>query len=67
MDKNCKSGMVITTTQFTKGAMDYNPSGYNIQKIDGNQLTKLLISYGLAIKTKKVVVNTVDIDYLNNL
>lgn len=67
LDKNCKSGMVITTTQFTKGAMDYNPSGYNIQKIDGNQLTKLLVTYGIAIKTKKVIVNTVDIDYLNNL
>ena len=67
LDKNCKSGMVITTTQFTKGAMDYNPSGYNIQKIDGHQLTKLLVSYGLAIKTKKVVVNTVDLDFLNSL
>ncbi len=42
LDKNCKSGMVITTTQFTKGASDYNPSGYNIQKIDGNQLTKVV-------------------------
>lgn len=67
LDKNCKSGMVITTTQFTKGALDYNPSGYNIQKIDGIQLTKLLISYGLGIKTKKIVVNTVDTDYLNSL
>ena len=67
LDKNCKSGMVITTTQFTKGASDYNPSGYNIQKIDGNQLTKLLVSYGLGIKTKRVVVNTVDTDYLNSL
>ena len=67
LDKNCKSGMVITTTQFTKGALEYNPSGYNIQKIDGIQLTKLLISYGLGIKTKKIVVNTVDSDYLNSL
>ena len=67
LDKNCKSGMVITTTQFTKGASDYNPSGYNIQKIDGNQLTKLLVSYGLGIKTKKIVVNTVDTEYLNSL
>lgn len=67
LDKNCKSGMVITTTQFTKGASDYNPSGYNIQKIDGNQLTKLLVSYGLGIKTKKIVINTVDTEYLNSL
>lgn len=67
LDKNCKSGMVITTTQFTKGASDYNPSGYNIQKIDGNQLTKLLVSYGLGIKTKRIVVNMVDTEYLNNL
>lgn len=67
LDKNCKSGMVITTTQFTKGASDYNPSGYNIQKIDGNQLTKLLVSYGLGIKTKRIVVNTVDSEYLNSL
>ena len=49
------------------GASDYNPSGYNIQKIDGCQLTKLLVSYGLGIKTKKIVVNTVDTDYLNSL
>ena len=67
LDKNCKSGMVITTTQFTKNAMDYNPSGYNIQKIDGIQLTKLLISYGLGIKTKRIEVNTVDMDYINGL
>ena len=67
LGKNCKSGMVITTSQFTKGATEYNPSGYNIQKIDGNQLTKLLISYGLAIKTKKIEVNMVDKEYLDSL
>ena len=67
LGKNCKSGMVITTTQFTKGATEYNPSGYNIQKIDGSQLTKLLVSYGLGIKTKKITVNTVDTDYLESL
>jgi len=27
----------------------------------------LLVSYGLGIMTKKIVVNTVDTDYLNNL
>lgn len=67
LDKNCKSGMVITTTQFTKGAAEYNPSGYNIQKIDGIQLTKLLVSYGLGIKTKNITINTVDTDYLESL
>lgn len=67
LGKNCKSGMVITTSLFTKGAIEYNPSGYNIQKIDGNQLTKLLISYGLAIKTKRIEIKMVDEEYLLNL
>ena len=67
LGKNCKSGMVITTSQFTSGAQDYNPTGYNIQKIDGSKLTKLLISYGLGVKTKKIEVRTVDNDYLSSL
>ena len=67
LDKNCKSGMVITTSQFTKGANDYNPSGYNIQKIDGIKLTNLLIQYGLGVKTKRLEVKTIDTDYLNSI
>ena len=67
LGKNCKSGMVITTSQFTSGANDYNPTGYNIQKIDGSKLTKLLISYGLGVKTKRIEVRTVDNDYLSSL
>lgn len=67
LDKNCKSGMVITTSQFTKGATEYNPSGYNIQKIDGVKLTNLLIQYGLGVKTKRIEVKTIDVDYLNSI
>ena len=59
--------MVITTSQFTKGANDYNPSGYNIQKIDGIKLTNLLIQYGLGVKTKRLEVKTIDTDYLNSI
>lgn len=67
VDKNCKSGIVITTAQFTKGAMDFNPTSYNIRRIDGDKLTELLIQHGIGVQTQKIEVKTIDLDFLQKL
>ncbi|MBD5283384.1 MAG: restriction endonuclease [Bacteroides sp.] len=48
-----RKGVFITTSSFTKDAMDYNPANVKIARIDGNRLAHLMIEYnvGVSIKT----------------
>ena len=62
---NC--GIFVTTSDFTPAALKYDPRGYTIKHINGQALVKLLIEYGIGIKTEKIEVKTVDTDFLNNL
>lgn len=62
---NC--GIFVTTSDFTPAALKYDPRGYTIKHINGQALVKLLIEYGIGIKTEKVEVKTVDTDFLNKL
>ena len=66
---NCgtKCGIFVTTTDFSKQAKNYNPSGYKIIRINGDELVGLLINYGIGVKTEYIEVKTVDKDFLNNL
>lgn len=62
---NC--GIFVTTSDFTPAALKYDPRGYTIKHINGQALVKLLIEYGIGIKTERIEVKTVDTDFLNNL
>lgn len=60
-------GILVTTTDFTSSAKDYNPRGYKVIRINGKALVGYLIEYGLGVKTECIEVRTVDTDFLNNL
>ena len=62
---NC--GIFVTTTDFTASAKKYDPRGYTIIRIDGKTLVGYLIEYGIGVKTERIEVKTVDIDFLNSL
>ena len=64
---DCENGIIITTSSFTKGAKDYNTKRYQILLVDGRMLADYMIKYGLGIKTMKIEVKTVDLDFLNSL
>lgn len=62
---NC--GIMVTTTDFTTSAKNYNPRGYTIIRLDGKSLVGYLIEYGIGVKTEQIEVKTVDTDFLNSL
>lgn len=66
---NCgtQCGIFVTTTDFTRQALQYDPRGYTIIKINGEKLVEYLIEYGIGVKCEKIEVKTVDVDFLNNL
>lgn len=62
---NC--GIMVTTTDFTRQAKDYNPRGFTIVRLDGRSLVGYLIEYGIGVKSEQIEVKTVDTDFLNGL
>jgi len=62
-----KKGVFITTSDYTKGAMDYVESlngSPTIILINGQQLTEYIYDYGLGLQTEKVLkVMKMDMDY----
>ena len=62
-----KKGVFITTSDYTKGAMEYVESlngSPTIILINGQQLTKYIYDYGLGLQTEKVLkVMKMDMDY----
>ena len=62
-----KKGVFITTSDYTKGAMEYVESlngSPTIILINGQQLTKYIYDYGLGLQTKKILkVMKMDMDY----
>ena len=62
---NCS--IMVTTTDFTTPAKNYNPRGYTIIRLDGKSLVGYLIEYGIGVKTEQIEVKTVDLDFLNSL
>lgn len=62
-------GLFITTTEFTKEAVDFanNLLNSNIVLIDGHQLTKLMIKYNLGVAVEHVYeVKRIDSDFFND-
>lgn len=62
-----KKGVFITTSDYTKGAMEYVESlngSPTIILINGQQLTEFIYDYGLGMQTEKVLkVMKMDMDY----
>lgn len=62
--KHGKKGVFITTSSFTKEALEYNPSTMRIAKIDGQRLAELMIAYNLGVSTKVLYeLKRIDTDY----
>lgn len=66
-----KKGVFITTSDFTKGAMEYVDSlngSPTIILINGHQLTAYIYDYGLGLQTEKVFkVMKMDMDYWDSI
>lgn len=59
-----RKGVFITTSSFTREALEYNPSNVKIAKIDGKRLADLMIAYNLGVSAKVTYeIKRVDTDY----
>lgn len=59
-----RKGVFITTSSFTREALEYNPSNVKIAKIDGKKLADLMITYNLGVSTKMLYeLKKIDTDY----
>lgn len=63
--QGAKKGIFITTSNFTKEAMDYTPKNETkIVLIDGEQLAQLMIDYNLGCTTQQTYeIKKIDSDY----
>lgn len=64
-----KKGVFITTSNFSKGAIDYVKQLHDtsIVLIDGNKLAKLMIKFDLGTSTKEIYyVKDMDMDYFTD-
>lgn len=63
--QGAKKGVFITTSNFTKEALDYNPKNETkIVLIDGERLAQLMIDYNIGCTTQQVYeVKRLDSDY----
>lgn len=63
--QGAKKGIFITTSNFTKDALEYTPRNETkIVLIDGEQLTQLMIDYNLGCTTQQVYeIKKIDGDY----
>jgi restriction system protein len=67
-DMGAKKGVFITTSHFTKGAIDYAErlQTKKIVLIDGETLAKLMIDYDIGVNVKeKFVVKKIDFSYFD--
>ena len=59
-----RKGVFITTSSFTKEAIDYNPANVKIAKIDGNRLAHLMIEHNVGVTSKTIYeIKKVDLDF----
>lgn len=62
--QNGNKGVFITTSAFTKEAMNFNPSGVKIVKIDGERLARLMILHNVGVSVQSVYeIKRIDTDY----
>lgn len=68
-EQNATKGVFITTSYFTKGAVNYavNKSSRKIVLIDGKQLVSYMIEYNVGVSTKKIYeIKKLDLDYFED-
>jgi restriction system protein len=67
LSKKARKGVFITTSNFPKSAYDYVSSiEPTIILIDGEQLTKMMIEYGVSVTvTKRYEIKRIDNDYFD--
>lgn len=59
-----RKGVFITTSSFTKDAMDYNPANVKIARIDGNRLAHLMIEHNVGVSIKTTYeIKKLDLDF----
>ncbi len=59
-----KKGVFITTSSFTREAVEYNPVNVKLAKIDGKKLANLMIAYNVGVSTNvKYEIKKIDTDY----
>lgn len=59
-----RKGVFITTSAFTKDAIDYNPANVKIARIDGNKLAHLMIEYNVGVSLKTTYeLKKLDLDF----
>jgi len=62
--QNGNKGVFITTSSFSKEAMNFNPSGVKIVKIDGERLAKLMITHNVGVSVQSIYeIKKIDTDY----
>ncbi len=66
--QGAKKGIFITTSSFTKDAIDYSPKNETkIVLIDGEQLAQLMIDYGIGVSSVKTYeIKRIDNDYFGD-
>ena len=64
-DKLADTGIYITTSSFTKGAIETAKTA-NIRLIDGKTLIKLMIKYKVGIKIQEYEIKMIDEDYFKD-
>ena len=66
MGKGANKGLFITTSRFSKAAIDFveKTMTARIVLVDGKELTRLMIKYGLGVSTEEVYeIKRIDSDY----
>ena len=67
--KGAPKGLFITTSQFSKAAQKYvdDQKAVRIVLIDGEELTRLMIDYGIGVSTQKTFdIKQIDTDYFED-
>lgn len=67
--QGASKGLFITTAQFTKEAINYarKQLAVRIVLVDGHQLTRLMIEYGIGVSIQSVyTIKRIDSDYFND-
>ena len=64
-DKSADTGIYITTSSFTKGAIETAKTA-NIRLIDGKTLVKLMIKYKVGIKIQEYEIKMIDENYFED-
>jgi restriction system protein len=65
--QGASKGVFVTTSTFTRGALEYaNKVPQRIILIDGGELTRLMVQYGVGVRIERTVqIKRIDLDYFD--